>query len=440
MKAGRGVSPLDRAHGMRLAGDAEGALRLAGSLCTAQPEHPGAAQLLAQLLLDGGRAPAAGAAAERLIDAWIRRGDLGAARVAAELGMAAGGFAPAGVGRIAGAFGRGSARLDDEASPAPPPLPEDVPVAPFFQERAGEVLLDAAQKALERYGESADPVAADRPLPRLPLFSELEPALLSRLLGHMELRELPAGARVIELGEEGREAFLLVRGVLNVVRGDGDDVTLLAVLGPGALVGEMALVSAAPRAAAVVAVEPVQLLAMSRTGLEQLAGEDEGLARELASFCHRRMIANLLRHSEVLSTLEHEQKLEVMARFEPRSFEAGEKLLLAGQESGSLFLIASGGVRVRSTDAEGDRVQLAELGPGDVVGEVSLVLRRPAIADVIANHPTMVLELRREAFHELIRAHPGLLQRLYDIAVHRDELTRSVVAQPAEDVTDEILV
>jgi CRP-like cAMP-binding protein len=95
---------------------------------------------------------------------------------------------------------------------------------------------------------------------------------------------------------------------------------------------------------------------------------------------------------------------------------------------------------VRSKDTDGDRVVLAELGPGEVVGEISLVLRRPANADVVALHPTVALGLDREAFNDAIREHPALLRELYDTAVQRDEETRNVVAQKAIDASDVVLL
>ena len=77
---------------------------------------------------------------------------------------------------------------------------------------------------------------------------------------------------------------------------------------------------------------------------------------------------------------------------------------------------------------------------GDVVGEIGLVLRRPATATVTASHPTLALHLSREQFHEAIREHPTLLSELYELATKREEETRSVVAQQALDVEDIVLV
>lgn len=434
-----GLSALDRAYGMRLDGDVDGAMRQAASILVANPDDHSAALLVARLLLDGERAMIAGEVAERLADAMLRRGDLPSATVAANLGAEAGGFAEGALQRIAQAFAKGSERLS-ERSPKPPALPADVEVAPHFAKLSGGELLDAAEKAAQHFLKQADAEPADGPLPTLPLFSELGASVLGKFLGALEVREINSGQPVVTEGEDGREAFVLVRGVLNVVRGVGDGATLLAALGPGAIFGEMALVAEAPRAAAVVAVEPALLLVISRTQLESLAQQDEAVGRELGAFCQGRMVANLVRHSEILSALGKTERDEIITHFTTRSLATGEALVHQGTDSHSLFLVASGKVDVRSTDAEGDRVVLAELGPGQVVGEISLVLRKPATADVTAVMPAVVLELTQERFMDVIREHPTLLRDLYELALKRDEETRSVVAQKALDVSDVVLL
>jgi CRP-like cAMP-binding protein len=437
--ADRGVSPLDRAHGMRLAGQREDALRLASSILAAADDDPGAAFLVARLLLDGDRAEAAGKAAEALVDRFVRRGDLLSACLCAQLGGEAGGFAEGALKAIAQAFGKGSTRVSD-VTPKPPPLPSDAAVAPFFAKLAGPGLLDAAEKALARALAAKDAVPPDGPLPRLALFSELEPAVLAKLLGVLQLRELPAGEYVVHQGDEGAEAFALARGVLNVVRESARGPSVLAALGPGSIFGEMALVSEAPRAASVIAVEPALVFVVTRKQLEGLAAAEPAIGRELGKFCHGRMVSNLIRHSAILSAVEPKKRQELMARFTPETFQPGQVLVKQGSPAACLYLIASGGVDVYGTDGDGDRVVLAQLGPGDVVGEISLVLRRPATADVIAAHTTVALALTQERFQATIKEHPTLLGELYDLATKREEETRSVVAQEALDVADVVLL
>ncbi len=435
----RGISSLDRAHDLRLAGDVENALRLAASILTAAPDDLGAAALAARLLTEAGRPKLAGEAAARLVDAYTRRGDLGSARVAAHVAAEAGQDIEELLGTIADAFGKGSPRSGD-VSPMPPPFPQDAEIAPFFEKANGTDLLDKAEKALKRYVTSKDPVDAESSVPRLPLFSELEPPLLARLMSLQQLKELRAEEVLIEQGEQGREAFLLARGVANVVRQDSSGPAVLASLGPGAVFGEMALVSRAPRGGSVVAVEPVQVLVMSRDDLEELAQQEVAIARELGRFCHGRLVSNLIRHSSIMAAVHPARRKELIDGFQAHTFEPGEMLVKQGQEATGLFIIASGAVQVSSIDADQESVVLAELGPGDVVGEIALVLRRPATADVTAIHPTVALELSSERFHEVVRDHPGLIGELYELAIKREAETRSVVAQQALEAEDVVII
>ena len=431
-----GVSPLDRAHGMRLAGQFEPALRLACTIASSAPNDPAAYFLLARLLADAKHFAPVQAAGLDLLERFARRGDLGSACLSAQLIHESGGDRASALVQIAGAFGAGSPRVGD-APAQPPPLPAKIQARPELATLTGNTLLSVAEDALAICAQTPDTVPATTKLPRLPLFGALAPPVLAKLLGALVLREFEGGKYVVRQGEDGREAFLLVRGVLNVVR---DDTTVLAVLGPGAVFGEMALVSRATRAASVVSVEPAHVLVAARAQLEQLAQKDPTIGRELGRFCHRRMLANLLRHSPILSAVDPAQRAQLIARFSTHTFQPGDVVVREGEEGGSLFLIASGLVEVRQVDAEGDRVVLAQCGPGEVVGEISLVLRRPANADVVAVHATVALELTWAEFHEAIREYPGLLTQLYEIATQREAETRSVVAREALDVSDSVLL
>jgi cAMP-dependent protein kinase regulator len=428
-----GTSALDQAHALRLAGDADGALRLSASLLTASPEDLGAALLVAQLLGEAGRDEVAVTLASHAAAGCRARGELPSAVLGSQLAARFGGADE--LREIAAAFGKGSDRIAERAPARPPVLPGSGAVAPHFQTLKGTALVDAAEKAAARACKQKTPPS---PVPALPLFSALEPPSLERLLRCLELHDHAAGDYLLREGEEGKEALVIVRGLVNVVR--GSPPVLIATLGPGAIFGEMALVSNAPRAASAVAVEPVQAFGMSRKALEELAARDPEIGRELGSFCYGRMLANLVRHSAILSGVEAAKRAALIASFETRHFERGTRLVEQGQDAGQLFLIASGSVQVRGRDAQGEQVVLAQLGPGEVVGEISLVLRRPAVADVVALHPTIALVLSREQFHESVREHPTLLRELYDIAVQREQESSSLLAQKADDVSDMVLL
>jgi cAMP-dependent protein kinase regulator len=256
---------------------------------------------------------------------------------------------------------------------------------------------------------------------------------------------VPQGACIIEEGTIGAEAYVVARGQVEVQRArgepeSGEEATIrLARLGSGALFGEMALLSRSPRAASVIAVHPSIVLVATKEALDEVASREPEVGTEFADHCRRRMLENLVRTSSILSAVNPGERQSLVDAFVTRTFEQGEKIIQQDQESDGLYLVASGEVAVLHKDGE-ESTMIAKLGPGEVVGEVALVLRRPATADVIAEHPTVALHLPRERFHDLIKKHPAVLAELYELAVRREEETSSIVAQEATDIDEFVLV
>lgn len=432
-------SLLDEAYAARHAGNLDDALRTGIALLEADAGQLGAAMLVTKCLVDRDRGFLAGEIALKLVDAYIRRGDLSMAVVAASVAETAGEEGKAQLKTIAQAFGKGSKRLG-EGSPTPPPLPTDIEIKADLKKQKGQALLDRGERALQSVLEWKDPIDAESETPRLPLFSRLEPAALEQLLAAFEIRSVAADETVVGEGEEGSEAFVLARGMLEVVRGEGESLKTLAGLGPGALFGEMALVSDAPRAAAVISREPATLLVISRDALEKAASKSKVIGEQLSAFCRSRMLGNLMRHSPILGAVAPTERQALLERFSSQHYDEDDILVAEGDEAQGLFLIASGTVEVLGVDSDGDQIRIAELGPGDVVGEISLVLRRPANATVRVVHPTVAMQLTRDEFQAAIKEHPTILSELYEMATKREEETRTVVAQEALDVEDIVLL
>ena len=329
---------LDRAWDDALSGKTDDALRTAIAIVEAGSDQLSAVALLVRLLGELGRAEPAEKACDPLVRAMVRRGDLpGAVAVAARAKKSGGKLRK----HIAATFGKGSARVED-VPPAPPALPPQVAIGPELAGASRPALLDRAEKALAAFTAWKDPIP-EGSVPGLPLFSALTPAALERFLGALTTRTLREGEHCLDEGSEGKEAFVVVGGTLRAERASKDDdaPTVLAVLGPGAIFGEMALVSDAPRAASVLALEPVELLVASRVDLETLAAGEPVIGEELGRFCRGRMIANLVRTSTILSAAPPEERAALMARFEPRHFEPGATLLTRAVKAVNLYVTTS---------------------------------------------------------------------------------------------------
>jgi CRP-like cAMP-binding protein len=82
---------------------------------------------------------------------------------------------------------------------------------------------------------------------------------------------------------------------------------------------------------------------------------------------------------------------------------AGTALTREGQLGHEFFVIVEGRVRV---EHDGRRVN--ELGPGDFLGEISLIDGRPRSATVITEEPSRLLVLAHREFDSLMDRYPQI--------------------------------
>lgn len=93
----------------------------------------------------------------------------------------------------------------------------------------------------------------------------------------VEQRVAP-GASLCQEGEPGRSCFLLVSGEAQVLRATAEGARALATVGPGAFIGQIALVDRGPRSATVRALTPCVALELSRDAFERLLAACSPLA------------------------------------------------------------------------------------------------------------------------------------------------------------------
>jgi cAMP-dependent protein kinase regulator len=436
-------SPVDRALALALANEKDTALRWATAIVAADPAMASGLLLTGRLLADLGRLEGAREALEICVARAIDAGQLPLAVAACSDLRTLGANASRHFDAIADAFASGSPRLGDGGG-HPPKLPHADEFHPLASVLTGPALLGKATEVIHEARRALEEAVTTRSAPPAiapqPLFSSIAREGLRAMIEVFEVSTVPQGTVVIEEGTGGAEAYIVARGELEVKRTmENGTSLLLARLTGGALFGEMALLSRAPRAASVVACRPSILLLGRKDALDAVAEREPEVAIELASHCRRRMVQNLVRTSPILSAVRAEERPALVERFETRVYEKGEKLISEGSNATGLHLIASGEVAV-IRDESNEPFVLATLGPGDIVGEVALVLRRPSSADVVAVHPTVTLHLATEKFMSLIREHPTILAELYDLAVKRDDETRSIVAQEATNADEYVLI
>lgn len=111
--------------------------------------------------------------------------------------------------------------------------------------------------------------------------------------------------------------------------------------------------------------------------------------------------ADLFRSSEIFEGLTPEEIREIIQLAEYRALDKGDFLFEEGDPSDALYVVADGAMEVRSQTPGGESTVLAELGPGSVVGEMSLLGGGERSATVEALREVELFRVSRSAFDSL---------------------------------------
>lgn len=411
----------------------------AAAMLEGNPADLRAWHLLSRLLVVSGRTLQAAAAFSGLARAYSAVGELPLAIVAALESVEAGGKARLLFDELARYYSAACKDLEDDWRPEPPAMPARVEVH-LGEARSATLLRSSVDRALEKARKFLR--GKEKSLGRFfPLFGLLSRKSFVLFASNLTVVRSKPGEILVEQGEVGDSFFVVVQGEVHVSRraSGGEEQTRLARLGSGAFFGEMAIVGRAPRAARVEAATEVTLLRADMETLSMMSVKMPELRDTLEAFCRARMLENVVLASSILRRVPVTERSDLFTKFEERSHHEGEVVIEKGSESQGLFLLVSGEVDVSRTEGADD-LALARLGPGEYFGEISLVLQRPATADVTAASDTLCLLLPQESFREVIQAYPGLLAEAYETALKRQEETASILAREAVDADDLILV
>ncbi len=127
-------------------------------------------------------------------------------------------------------------------------------------------------------------------LGKLDVFRGLSTSELTRVNEMLGRTRFPAGARILTASQPGEVAYVVLDGTLKVstVQSTGRELTL-ALLGPGEIVGELALADRSGRSADVVALEPATLIWIDRNAFDHLRREVPLITENLLRLMARRL-------------------------------------------------------------------------------------------------------------------------------------------------------
>lgn len=127
-------------------------------------------------------------------------------------------------------------------------------------------------------------------LARIPFFTDLPLDELDRIMAQLEVVNLRSGEILFREGELGEHMYIVVSGNLEILKAPGtDNELILNRILQGEYIGEMSLVTGAPRTASVRAHGDVVLLSMSRAQLMDLLQTHPHLASTMVHVLSQRL-------------------------------------------------------------------------------------------------------------------------------------------------------
>ncbi len=305
-----------------------------------------------------------------------------------------------------------------------------LPAAEFeaLTDRHSAIRLALSQNIREPLAGDDKMRAADR-LSSMPLFAGLSEDARWAVVDRMLLRHVPAGELVFSEGTPGDALYLIDSGQVEIVSQERREGSVLARLSANEFFGEMALLTGKPRSTAARAATHTNLWVLYRSDFDDLVNRHPSISLALSralserlSEMDRRFTQSHLRGLKLLSGLSIDQLEDVSRRLKPVRYRQGETIIREGAQGDEMYFLESG--RVQVVRRQGARaLLLAELGAGDVVGEMALLTGKPRSATVSAVSDVDLWAMSQADFDELLAAHPNLALALSRLLSERLQAT-----------------
>ena len=257
------------------------------------------------------------------------------------------------------------------------------------------------------------------------------------------------GEVIIKEGHAGSSFYVILSGMVEVVKRKGDKEVLLTVLGPSEFFGEMSLIGpgSGKRSATVRTLEDTRVAIMSQKAFEEYLGNMSPGIRNLLS----RLSSRLKKTSEkveqqeelrqpedqeeptfdytlTLDELEKARAHAVDVHFLNRKFRKGQVILRQGETGQCGFIIKKGKLEV-SRRVEGRKIVLSTLEEHDILGENAMFDNNPRSATVMALTDGELMVFGKRDMLSMARQSPLELFMIMDSMTEKIDRTSEVYCE-----------
>jgi len=298
--------------------------------------------------------------------------------------------------------------------------------------------------------------AAEKAIGGIPLFAGIERAELEGFLRIFQPVSFAAGAPLVRQGQPADGAYLIESGDANVITAlPGGGEAAVAKLGPGSVLGEMALLESGTRSATVIARSAVAGHFIERDGFRMLLAQRNRAAFTIQSritltLCQRlrELNAKIVAHDasgNAPPAMDAQGAGKTPPRRDSFSFEwrrflpllplfrrcspaeidefvaaaqamelaPGHSLFRQGDASEACYLVVRGAIEIAGA-RNGQRHRIGILGPGRLCGTLALIEGQPHSMGAAVRENAVLLELGKAAFERLFKGDDRLAARFQE--------------------------
>jgi predicted acylesterase/phospholipase RssA/CRP-like cAMP-binding protein len=238
----------------------------------------------------------------------------------------------------------------------------------------------------------------------------LESDLIDSLATRARSVSLVDGEVLVEQGDAADKVYFIESGQMSASKNTPQGAVVVGTVEAGHVIGEVTVVAGGLRTATLTANGPVEVLEIERTDFEDWLNSHPEMADRVSDEARERVdrtnVATMV--AELMGSTDEGLVQQVVDRVGWRRLEAGEVLFHQGDLPDAAYFVVGGRVSVHVTD-DGDERLVAELGRGEVVGELGLLDRAPRTATVRAVRDTTLASFSAATFEELVVTSPAMM-------------------------------
>lgn len=140
------------------------------------------------------------------------------------------------------------------------------------------------------------------------------------------------------------------------------------------------------------------------------------------------MDINLIAHVPLFEALSAEDQEQLSIMMSEVTFRRGEKLFSEGDPGDRLYVLVDGKIKLGHTSSDGRENLIAVLGPGEMVGELTLFDPGPRSTTATAVAPTTMLELDHDHMMSFLDTRPELAKHMLKALAQRLRRTNDQLA------------